>query len=131
MTTNSDDALIDARRETIEAFAQAWSEKNIDAALDCMTEDCVYGASVGPEPGQTYRGRKQVREGILAMMKHDRTIRSELRNLLFSGDRAVWEWFYYSHNEAGVEMIDHGCDLIWFEGDRIAVKQAFRKVRAC
>jgi enamine deaminase RidA (YjgF/YER057c/UK114 family) len=33
--------------------------------MECMTSNCVYEASVGPEPGTTFQGGRSVRRGIL------------------------------------------------------------------
>jgi hypothetical protein len=97
--------------------------------MACMKKGCIYGASIGPEPGRSYRGSKEVRDGIAAMWVHDRSIRSDVFNLVISGPHAMWEWRYIRCDEDGREIVDHGCDLFLFEGDKIAVKQAFRKVR--
>jgi hypothetical protein len=45
------------RRATLEAFARAWAARDVDALLALMKIDCIYGASVGPEPGRTYGGQ--------------------------------------------------------------------------
>ena len=128
MADGDAEALDAARRATLERFAQAWSAEDVEAVLACMTEDCIYGASIGPEPGLTFRGLTAVRAGMLAMLAHDGTVRSEVSNLLIAGDRAVWEWRYCRPDADGAEAMEHGCDIIHFSGDKIAVKQAFRKV---
>jgi SnoaL-like domain len=120
--------LAQTRRKTLEAFAKAWAEKNVDALLELMTEDCVYGASVGPEPGRTYRGKSEVRSGILSMFAHDRGKTSSVSNLRIGEDHAYWEWCYVSDNPLSANAHSHGCDLFLFEGKKIALKQAFRKV---
>ena len=123
------DELEAARRATLERFAQAWSARDVDGVLACMSVMCLYGASVGPEPGRTFRGKAEVHAGVLAMWAHDKTIRSEITNLRIYGDHAVWEWRYFRLDDAGRDVMDHGCDLITFVGDKMAEKQAFRKVR--
>jgi SnoaL-like domain len=126
----SHNALSQRRRNTLEAFANAWSEKNVDKLLELMTEDCIYGASVGPEPGQTYRGKSEVRSGILSMFAHDQGTTSSISNLRFGEDHAYWEWNYVSANPLSTDTNSHGCDLFLFEGEKIALKQAFRKVHS-
>jgi SnoaL-like domain len=118
-----------ARRKTLKRFASAWAAKDVEAIMSCMTANCIYGASIGPEPGKTYRGFDEVRDGVSAMLAYDRTIRSDVFNLRIFGPRAVWEWRYVRRDAEGHEIVDHGCDLIVFRGNRIAVKQGFRKVR--
>lgn len=48
-------------------FAAAWSNKNLDALMQLFTEDCIYQASVGSEPGTTYVGQAAVRLGVEAI----------------------------------------------------------------
>ena len=117
-----------ARLSALAAFSRHWAEHNIDGLLELMTEDCLYLASVGPEPGKTFRGQEQVRVGILEMFRYDLTERSEVYNLFIAGDRAAWEWKYYHTDSDGNEILTHGCDLFEFTGDKISCKQAFRKV---
>jgi SnoaL-like domain len=126
----SHNSLSQRHRDTLEAFAKAWAEKNIDALLELMTEDCVYGASVGPEPGRTYRGKSEVRSGILLMFGHDQGTTSSVSNLRFGEDHAYWEWNYVSDNPLSTNTHSYGCDLFLFEGEKIALKQAFRKVHS-
>src|SRR5579872_7240528 len=52
-------------------FGKAWDARDIDELMSMMTDDCVYCASVGPEPGTTHVGRDAVREGFLAMLAFD------------------------------------------------------------
>lgn len=121
--------LDNARRKTLRAFLKAWSAKDIDAILACMSKDCVYYASIGPDPGQKYAGQKAVRAGVTNMLARDKTKHASVSNLIITGRRAVWQWRYVSASEDGKDIIDIGCDLIWFKGTKIAIKDAYRKVR--
>ena len=119
-----------ARRLTLEAFSRAWQARDADALLALMSDTCVYGASAGPEPGKTYRGPGEVHAGILKMFAFDRVSRSEVSGLFMAGDQAAWEWRYTGRDQHGTEVISHGCDLFRFAGEKIAVKQGFRKIIA-
>jgi ketosteroid isomerase-like protein len=121
-------SLEQKRRKTLEAFADAWEEKNVDALLELMTDDCVYSSSVGPEPGQTYKGRAAVRAGILSMFAHDEGTTSAVSNLMLGEDHAYWEWHYSGATYQAANVRNHGCDLFLFRGEKITLKQAFRKV---
>jgi beta-alanine degradation protein BauB len=118
------------RHKTLRAFLEAWSAKDIDAILACMSEDCIYYASIGPDPGKKYTGQEAVRAGVQNMIAHDKTEHASVSNLMLSGRRAVWEWRYVSYDTKGNEVIDIGCDLIWFKGTKIAIKDAYRKVNS-
>jgi len=56
---------------TLAKFQDAWIRKDITALLECVTPDFVYRASVGTEPGTTYTGIEQVREGVRRMWDVD------------------------------------------------------------
>jgi ketosteroid isomerase-like protein len=104
-------------------FARAWASKDIEALMELFTEDCVYLASVGPEPGSTYVGKEAVRRGIEAMLAHDGGSTSEITHIHIGGEVGFWEWSYRFLDGRVV----YGCDLFEFSGNRVRVKNAFRK----
>jgi ketosteroid isomerase-like protein len=110
--------------EILSRFGEAWGSGDADAVARTMTEDCVYEASVGPEPGRTYRGQQELLVGLKAMFAHDAAARIEIADQFVCGDRAAWEWRYYDRDGA---LVARGCDLFLFREGRIAVKNAFRK----
>ncbi|HKA68187.1 MAG TPA: nuclear transport factor 2 family protein [Actinomycetes bacterium] len=109
-------------------FDAAWTAGDIDTLMSLVTRDCVYFASVGPEPGTTYRGWDEVRRGFAEMLAYDRG--RERRGGLASvcGDRAVAEWSFTETGADGRERVIRGCDIFEFAGGRICKKDAFRKV---
>jgi ketosteroid isomerase-like protein len=122
--------MMEKRRATLDAFARAWAARDVDALLALMTVDCVYGASIGPEPGRTYQGHAEVRAGVMAMFAHDNDTTSTVTNVRFGNDHAFWEWHYFRRDAADYSPAAHGCDLFVFVADKIAMKQAFRKVQS-
>ncbi|MCE9523262.1 MAG: nuclear transport factor 2 family protein [Alphaproteobacteria bacterium] len=112
-------------RETHRRFAVAWSEKDIDLLLRCVADDIVYGASVGPEPGTTYRGKAAAAEGFKTIMAHDRGQTMSVLSAAFHGDRAYVEWATKSSNGE-----TRGFDVLVFRDGLITVKDAYRKCRA-
>lgn len=111
-------------REVLDRFADAWGSADAARVAAMMTEDCVYEASVGPEPGRTYRGAAELLAGLKAMFAHDAPARIEITDVFGAGDRVAWEWRYY---DAADNLIARGCDLLLLRDGRIAVKNAFRK----
>lgn len=112
--------------ERLQAFGQAWGRGDVETLMSYMADDCVYSASVGPEPGRTYSGRDNVRRGFEALLAHDAGAESRTGPCYVYGDRGVALWcFVYRRDGVPVEV--HGCDLFEFAGDRIRVKNAFRK----
>ena len=116
-------SLAPMTRERLMEFAAAWGSKNIEALMELFTEDCVYKASVGPEPGSTYVGKEAVRRGVEAMFAHDQGSTSEITRMHVFGNVGFWEWTYCFPDGKVV----YGCDLFEFEGNRVRLKNAFRK----
>lgn len=115
------------RRNLLKKFAKAWGKRDIDKVMACMTSNCVYEASVGPEPGTTFQGADQVRRGILQMFAHDEGSTARISNLFITGTRASWEWTYYWNEPAGRNRAVRGCDVFEFSGEKIRRKSGFRK----
>jgi uncharacterized protein (TIGR02246 family) len=113
--------------DILERFAAAWASGDADRVMSLMTDDCVYEASVGPEPGLTFRGALDLRAGLEKMFAHDAAARSEITDIFVAGDRAAWEWRYY---DAAGHLLARGCDLFVLRDGRIARKNAFRKTAA-
>jgi ketosteroid isomerase-like protein len=116
-----------ARQELLARFDDAWNRADVDELLDCVTDDCVYSASVGSEPGRTYRGRSEVRKGFEGMLAHDAAAERRSGQSWLFGDHAValWSFIHRGHNGGDIEV--KGIDLFQFEGDRIRLKDAYRK----
>jgi SnoaL-like domain len=66
--------------------------RDLDAIMRHLTDHCIYGASLGPEPGTTFRGQAEVRAGIAAVLAHDDAAESQTTGLVITGNRAFWEW---------------------------------------
>jgi SnoaL-like domain len=115
------------KRMLLKRFAAAWRRRDVEGVLACMTLDCVYEASVGPEPGTTFRGIEEVRCGIRKMFKYDEGSESRISNLFIAGRHAAWEWTYVWRGNDGSERLVRGCDLFEFDGPKICRKSAFRK----
>jgi len=112
--------------EELARFSKAWSDKDIDTLMSFMTDRSVYAASVGPEPGATYTGLKEIRDGFSQMLKHDTGRRKEGLARIF-GETGLSEWSF-TENIDGRDVEVRGCDIFLFRGNKILKKDAFRKV---
>jgi len=110
-------------KEILQKFIEAWANQNIDKIASFFTSDCIYKASVGPEPGTTYSGKTSVMAGIENMMKHDSGGKAYVENIKVYEDFGVYEWTYVFPDQS----IILGCDLLEFKGDKIKMINAFRK----
>ena len=120
-------ALLRVREQTLRDFAAAWDARDVDRLMQHMTEDCVYLASVGPEPGRTYVGAAAVREGFREMLAYDAAGESRGGQTFIVGHLGVAEWSYLKLGSYGAIVEVRGCDILEFRGAKIARKDAFRK----
>ncbi|WP_165423083.1 nuclear transport factor 2 family protein [Ktedonosporobacter rubrisoli] len=113
--------------ERLQAFAEAWARHDVDMLMTFLTEDCIYEASVGPEPGKTYKGREAVRQGMLDMLAYDGQGESRGGPIDIFGEKGVAQWSYVWTEPDGRVIELRGCDIYEFRGDKISRKNAFRK----
>jgi len=112
--------------ERLAAFGEAWRRKDVDALMEFVADDVVYRTSVGPEPGETLRGRDEVRGGFVRMLAHDAGAEAHGGPAWIFGDRGVGLWSYVEERD-GRRIEVEGIDLFEFEGDKIRLKDAYRK----
>lgn len=110
-------------KEILLKFIEAWADQKIDKIASFFTDDCIYKASVGPEPGTTYNGKTTVMEGVKNMMEHDSGGKAYVENVQVHEDFGVYEWTYVFNDKSKI----FGCDLLEFKGDKIKKINAFRK----
>jgi ketosteroid isomerase-like protein len=111
----------------LEAFGEAWNARDIDRLVSMITDDCVYCASVGAEPGTTYAGKEAVRRGFLKMLAFDAGGESCSGRAFVAGNLGIAEWSYIFQRTCGVSFEVRGCDIFEFRDGRISRKDAFRK----
>lgn len=127
MTTSD---VPDMTEERLAAFGDAWRRGDVDALMGFMTDDCVFRASVGPEPGSTYLGRDEVRRGFELILAHDDASEGRSGITVIDGRYGASQWVLVREDGGGGRSEVHGCDIFEFEGDRIKLKDAYRKVHA-
>jgi ketosteroid isomerase-like protein len=126
MLSNEDGSTV----AMLAAFADAWNRHDIDAIMALMTTDCVFEASAGPDVcGTRYVGYHDVRAAFLEVWTtfpdaHWRDARHHL-----CGDLGLSEWTFCGTRMDGTRIEVNGCDLLTFQGNKIAVKNSYRKNR--
>lgn len=76
----------------MQELSVGWTAGDLDALMSLMTDDCVYHASVGPEPGTTYHGRAEVRRGFAELLRYDRGRERHGEVAFVHGDVGVAQW---------------------------------------
>ncbi|MGD0811103.1 MAG: nuclear transport factor 2 family protein [Acidimicrobiales bacterium] len=79
--------------EVVEAFGQAWALHDLDAAMQFLSDDCVFD-STGPAPdGSRHVGRDEVRLAWEPIFK-DASSRFEAEETFSADNRVVQRWRY-------------------------------------
>ena len=116
-------------RERAEEFGAAWNSGDADLVASFFAEDGVYHASVGPDAlGKSYFGKEQIRSGV-AFFERSPGGKFENLKVVVAGDIGTFEWDFVTTDLTGQKVRTAGCDLLQFVGDKVAVKNAFRKQR--
>lgn len=115
--------------DRIREFFDLWNAHDVDGIVERFTPDGVYMASIGPEDaGTTSRGHEQLRAGVAAFFERYPDVRYSDLRIRIDGDEGVATWTLEAGSgDAAIRY--RGVDLFRFAGDRIAVKDAYRKER--
>ncbi len=115
------------KRELVRTFMDAWERADTDAVMRLMSDPCRYAASVGPEPGMTYRGRAEVGRGVAEMLDFESGGESRQGRVWFADDRAFAEWDYDKIADDGSVKVVRGIDVIRMADGKIVSIDAYRK----
>jgi taurine dehydrogenase small subunit len=117
-------------RELAEQFGSAWNSGDADLVTSFFAENGVYHASVGPEAlGKSYVGKDNIRRGVQAFFDRYPDGKFENLKVVVAGEIGTFEWDFVATGSGGNKVRTAGCDLLQFVGDKVAVKNAFRKQR--
>ena len=116
--------------ELLQAFADAWNRHDVEALMSFMTDDCVFEASAGTEVcGTSAKGREAVRSAYQDVFANFPDASWNSPRHFVCGDRGVSEWIFRGTRRDGTRVEVNGCDVFTFRGDKIVVKNSYRKNR--
>jgi ketosteroid isomerase-like protein len=105
----------------VEAFGAAWADHNLDAAMDFVTEDCVFDNTDPAPDGTRYVGHAAIRSAWTPIFE-DPSSRFETEDAFSTGDRVVQLW-RYSWSNGHVR----GVDVFRVRDGKIAEKFSYVK----
>ncbi len=116
--------------DTLKAFAAAWNRHDLEALMGFMSEDCVFHATAGPDTfGRSFVGPAAVREGFALAWQTFADAAWLDPDFFIAGDRGVMESTFKGTRADGTRVEARMVDVFVFRGDKIVVKNAFRKDR--
>jgi steroid delta-isomerase-like uncharacterized protein len=114
----------------LQVFAAAWNKHDIATLKACMTEDCVFESSAGPDVcGMRYSGQEAVTAAFAEVFATFPDAQWRNAHHFIAGDRAVSEWTFTGTRVDGARVEVNGCDLLTFRDGKIAIKNSYRKNR--
>jgi hypothetical protein len=117
-------------RARAEEFGAAWNSRDANLVTSFFAENGIYHASVGPDAlGKSYAGKDNIRRGVQAFFDRYPDGRFENLKVVVAGDIGTFKWDFVATDSNGREVRTAGCDLLRFVGDKVAIKNAFRKQR--
>jgi uncharacterized protein (TIGR02246 family) len=118
--------------ERMDDFFAAWDTRDVDRVTTFFTEDGAYYASIGPDDdGTVFRGREAVRRGVAAFLEtYSTRAHYTDKSVTIVGDQGFAQWTFHGTTATGREVRYRGVDVFEFVGDRIRLKDAFRKERS-
>jgi len=116
----------------VEAFAQAWNRHDIDALMSFMAEGCVFHTWAGPDAaGTRHIGHDAVRAAYQRAWADFPDAQWTRARHMVSGSRGISEWTFVGTRASDGQRVEvDGCDLFTFLGDKIRVKDSWRKSRS-
>ncbi|NWB31826.1 nuclear transport factor 2 family protein [Pseudomonas gingeri] len=122
--------VIDNPVEVVNEFFSAWAKQDLKTVIEIFSEDAVYCASQGPEPGKTYRGRQEIESAVQVMF--DAASETKLKLVAIypfeGGVTATWEVSGTDSNGQSVAVL--GIDVFLVRNGHVTLKDAYRKVKS-
>ena len=120
----------DAAIRMLKAIAVGFDTHDLDAIMAHFSDDAVYESPRGPDArGTRFTGKQAVREGFAARFAGIPDVRYQDDDHFVDGDRGASEWTLSGTTTDGTRIEVRGCDLWTFDGDRVAKKDSFWKIR--
>ncbi len=114
----------------LETFSAAWNSHDLDALMACVTEDCAFHATAGPDLlGRSFVGTAALLEGFPAAWLTFPDAAWIDADHFVQGERGVSESTFTGTKADGTRIEARMVDVFTFRDGKIAVKNAFRKDR--
>lgn len=126
-----DDVGQDARAAStvaaIQTFHEAFNQRDVDAVMAAMTEDCVAELPYPPPDGQRFEGAAAVRVSWESFFASSPQATFEIEEMLAWEDRAVVRWLYSWEDASGEPGHVRGIDLMRVRDGKVAESLGYVK----
>jgi ketosteroid isomerase-like protein len=111
---------------TIDRFNAAFNRHDVNAIMECMTEDCVFENTRPAPDGERVVGSAAVRLAWESLFARSPSARFETEEMFAAGDRCVVRWVYHWVRD-GVPGHVRGVDVFRVRHGRVAEKCSYVK----
>ena len=117
--------------DRLRRFFDAWNDHDVESIVGYFTADGSYFASIGPhDEGTAFRGTAELHRGVAAFLANYGDVHYTDLEILVAGDRGHATWTFHGVDPDDGPTTYRGVDVFEFDGDLIAVKDAYRKERS-
>ncbi|PLP56632.1 DUF4440 domain-containing protein [Mesorhizobium loti] len=113
--------------ELMMRFGELWSARDLDGCMECLTDDAVYAAAIGPEPGTTYVGKPAIRAKLTEIFADTSISPLACGRFFPHGEIGLMEWSIDKLMPDGKTKTIRGLDLYEFRDGLITLKDSYRK----
>lgn len=107
--------------DVVNAFGEAWSAHDLEAAISLTTDDCVFDNTDPAPDGERFVGHDELRRAWRPIFE-DANARFEAEETFVAGDRVVQLW-RYSWGDGHVR----GVDVMKVRDGKVAEKLSYVK----
>jgi ketosteroid isomerase-like protein len=112
----------------MERLSRGFARHDVDAILDCFTEDGIFDITQGPDPwGERFQGKPAIRKALESLFAAIPDVQFTGGSEWVAGDRGTSEWVCVGTTPKGRAIRVNGCDLFTFRDGLIAKKDSYFK----
>lgn len=128
--SNVTEVVIGDPVEVVDRFFTAWAKQDLKTVIEIFSEDAVYCASQGPEPGKTYRGRLEIEPAVQVMFDAAGETKLKLVAIYPFEGGVTATWDVSGKDANGQPVVVLGIDVFLVHNGHITLKDAYRKVKS-
>ncbi len=118
--------MSDSTEAVIERFNEAFNRHDVDAIMNCMTDDCVFENTRPAPDGSRIAGQAAVRAFWEDFFRRSPHARFETEETVIAGDRCIVRW-RYSWVRDGTPGHVRGVDVFRVRDGKVAEKLSYVK----
>jgi ketosteroid isomerase-like protein len=114
--------------EVMDRLSAGFTRHDVDAILDCFTDDGVFDITEGPEPwGERFAGKAAIRRALEQLFALLPDVQFTEAVNWTAGGRGTSEWTCVATTPRGRALRVRGCDLFEFHDGLITRKDSYFK----